>query len=415
MDTLEQLVRCAQSLSIGLLIGLERERHGDTLAGLRTFGLIALAGALSSFLATQFNSPWIIGAALLVLSGSIAATYIRHAAPGVDPGTTSVAAAVVTFILGAMSWAGFAELAVSLGVATTALLYFRTELHGAIQKLSQSDMVSLLQVSVLAFVVLPLLPDHAYGPYGVLNPYRMGLLVVLVTALSLSGYLALQLLPARFGLPLLGLAGGLVSTTATTMTFSRHARADASRQHLVIMVILLSNMVLFFRLSTLAAVVSQGIFFAMAPALVAGATTAAVYVAWCWRRTPQGTVLPTLTLENPAQLQAALSLAAMFVGIQLAVAWLVDHAGSPGFYGGAVLAGLTDLDAITLSSLRLFNAGQITETQTVTAILIAYWSNLMFKLGIVAVVGTRVVLRFVAGGFLCGAVVMLGVWLLGRI
>lgn len=413
-EELGDLIRLLQSLAIGLLIGLERERRDEARAGVRTFALIALSGALSAFLAAQFESAWIMAAALLVLGGGLTAAYMRPADSLNDPGTTTIAAGVVTFALGAMAWADHAPLAVSVAILTTALLYFRTELHGAVARLSRLDIVSLLQVAVLAFVVLPLLPDHGYGPYAVLNPYRIALFAALISGLSFAGYLALRLLPVRHGVLLLGIAGGLASTTATTLAFARHARRDPALAGTAQLVILLANLVLFVRVGVLAAVAAPAVLAELAPALVAGLLAGGAYVAWCWRQHRHDDAPPQLEVRSPADLPTALGFALLFAVVQLAVAWLNEHAGLAGLYLAAFAAGLTDLDAITLSSLRMAKVAEIPVDQAATAILIAYVANLIFKLSTVGVLGTPAVLRRVATGFALGAVAMLCAGLAGR-
>jgi len=413
-EELDHLVRLLQSLGIGLLIGLERERREEARAGVRTFALIALSGALTAFLAAEFDSAWIMAAALLVVGGGLTAAYLGRTDKLADPGTTSIAAAVVTFALGAMAWADHAALAVSVAILTTILLYFRAELHGAVARLSRQDIVSLLQVSVLAFVVLPLLPDRGYGPYEVLNPYRIGLLAALISGLSFVGYLALRLLPVGHGILLLGIAGGLASTTATTLAFSRHARRDEQLGGTAQLVILLANLVLFVRIGVLSALVAPAVLSALAPALTAGLVAGGAFVAWCWRQHAHQGALPELEIRSPADLRTALGFAALFAVVQLGAAWLNDEAGAAGLYFAAFAVGLTDLDAITLSSLRMANAAQISTAQAGTVILIAYMANLVFKLSTVGILGTRPVLRHVAAGFALGAAAMLGVWIAGR-
>lgn len=409
-EELDHFIRLLQSLGIGLLIGLERERREEARAGVRTFALIALSGALTAFLAAKFGSVWIMAAALLVLGGGLTAAHMRGTNV-TDPGTTSIAAAVVTFALGAMTWADHAPLAVSVAILTTALLYFRAELHGAVARLSRQDIVSLLQVSVLAFVVLPLLPDRGFGPYAVLNPYRIGLLAALISSLSFVGYLALRLLPAGNGVLLLGIAGGLASTTATTLAFSRYARRDAHLTSTAQLVILLANLVLFIRVGVLAALVAPAVLAALVPPLAAGLAVGGAYVAWCWRQHGHQGAPPELDIRSPADLRTALGFAALFAVVQLSAAWLNDKAGAAGLGFVAFAAGLTDLDAITLSSLRMANAAQISIERAGTAILIAYMANLAFKLSTVGVLGTRPVLRHVGTGFALGAAAMLGAWL----
>jgi uncharacterized membrane protein (DUF4010 family) len=399
MADLTNILIFAKSASIGLLVGLERERHPESKAGLRTFTLIALAGTLFACIGQQAGAPWSVAAGLLVVGGMLIAAYGRDGAGAADPGTTTVAAAVVTYGLGAMLWYGQTTLAIALAVATTALLYFRAELHGVTQRLSRRDMVSFLQFAVLAFVLLPVLPDETLGPYGALNPYRMGLLVVLITGLSLAGYVALRLFGERQGILLAGLFGGLASSTATTLVYSRHARNDAAVTPLATVAILVANLVLFLRVAVLALVVSPAVFRVLLPILGSGLLTGTLYAVWCVRRCTATAAPPHLDVGNPVELRAALAFAALFTVVLVAVNWLNELFGVTGVYGVAALSGLTDLDAISLSTLQLANVGGVTGTQAAVAIVIAYLANLVFKLGLAGTLGTRQLLAHVAGGF----------------
>ena len=219
-----QLEALALATAIGLLMGLERERRPAARAGVRTFGLTGLLGALMALLAELLATPAFIAMGFAVVAVMIIAAFIRHPEPDDDPGTTSVVALLVCYSLGAMVWLGHGRLAVMATVGATMLLYFKSELRGVAARLTSQDWRSILQFSVLSLIVLPILPNRGFGPYEAINPHQVWLMVVLISGVSLAGYAALRLVGARYGAPLLGLLGGVVSSTATTMVFSRHAR-----------------------------------------------------------------------------------------------------------------------------------------------------------------------------------------------
>ena len=169
---LSQFMLFAQSLGIGFLIGLERERHDTKIAGVRTFTLIALLGALSGYISTQLNLhyvPWILS--ILVIASLLIAQYKSQAA---EPDTTTVMAALITFVLGYILWFGNSLLPAALAIAVTAVLYFREELRGLPRRLSRQDIISFFQFAAIAFILLPILPNQTYGPYQVFNPYQVG-------------------------------------------------------------------------------------------------------------------------------------------------------------------------------------------------------------------------------------------------
>ncbi len=373
---------------IGLLIGLERERVPSARAGLRTFALVGMFGALVAMLGEQFASVAPFVAGLVIVALTIIAAYLRHPDPS-DPGTTSVAALVVCYCLGAATWLGHAQLAVMLAVATTVLLYFKAQLRGMATRLDARDWISILQFGVLSLVILPILPNEEMGPYGALNPHQIWWMVVLIAGVGLAGYAALQIAGVRYGAAFVGVFGGLASSTATTLLYARHARAFPALTAMAALVIVLANLVMVLRVAVIATLVAPAVAGTLvqvvAPALALGALAAI----WHWRQLLERgeAVLPTTS--NPTELKTALGFGAAYAVVLLAAAWLSDFAGSRGLYMLALVSGLTDVDAITLSSLRLFTLERLSLAVTVTAIGIAMLANLGFKLGMAAVIGGR--------------------------
>ena len=395
----EVLPQFLTSLAIGLLIGLERERNPSAKAGLRTFALVAVFGTLSALLSDRLGSPWILIAGLLAVAGMIVSAYARKPVDKNDPGTTTVIALLLCYGLGAIIWYGLAKLAVMLAVGITILLYFKPELRGLSQRLTRRDLVAVLQFSVLTFVILPILPNQDYGPYHAFNPYQAWLMVVLISGLSLAGYAALHIVGSRYGAPLLGFLGGLVSSTATTMIYAKHGKSNASMEKLAVSVILIASLVVLIRLMFVSSVVAYNILPALAPVLLGGLLCGLAVTAYIWRKSEAVAELFIPETANPAELHAAFGFGLLYVIVLLGAAWMADIAGSRGLYIVALISGLTDVDAITLSSLRLFNLGQLSEQQTITAIAIAYVSNLAFKLGMVVFIGGQKLAKWVAVGF----------------
>lgn len=412
-NNIEALPQFLTSLAIGLLIGLERERNPSAKAGLRTFALVALFGTMSALLSTKLGSPWLLIAGLLAVAGTIVAANLNNPREENDPGTTTVIALVLCYMLGAMIWYGLAKLAVMLAIGVTALLYFKPELRGLSQKLMRRDLVAVLQFSVLTFIVLPILPDQNYGPYGAFNPHQAWLMVVLISGISLAGYAALQVIGTRYGAPLLGFLGGLVSSTATTMIYAKHGKSNPVMSNLAASVIVIASMVVLIRLMVVSAAVAFGALPGLLPVLAGGLVSGLVVALYNWRKMSKATELYIPETSNPAELHTAIGFGLLYVAVLLGAAWMADIAGSQGLYAVALASGLTDVDAITLSSLRLFNLGQLTEQQTVTAITLAFLANLAFKFGMVVFIGGWTLARQVAIGFgaiACG--VLLGLFAL---
>lgn len=383
----QSLYRFAISLGLGLLIGLERERNPAALAGLRTFAITALLGTLSALLSQAAGSPWIMVASLLAVAAFITGAYWgKHEA---DPGTTTQVALLACFALGAMIWYGEHTLAIMLAIVITALLYFKTELEGISRNLTRRDLVSMLQFAVVTFIVLPLLPNTNVGPYQTLNPYQIWLMVALISGISLAGYVALRVFGARHGAVLLGVLGGLVSSTATTLIYARHGRAPGKPNQLAATVILLANLVVLPRLLLLVAVLAPALLLRTTLVLGAGFLAGIAVILLHWRTLRHDGELAMPEIKNPAELRVALSFGAVYATVLVASAWLADYAGDKGLYALAFVSGLTDVDAITLSTLRLLTLGQTQAPAALTAIVLALWANLLFRLGLTAIVGNR--------------------------
>ena len=385
---LAPLPRYVVAIAIGLLMGLERERNPAAKAGLRTFALTALLGVLAAHLATTLDEQWLIAVGLLLVGGMMIAAYLRSPpqADG-DPGTTTVAALMLCYGLGVLVWHEETQLAVMLGIAATLLLYFKPELRGLSQQLTRRDLLSVLQFMVLSLIILPLLPNRDYGPYGAINPHHIWWMVVLIVGVGLAGYAALRLVGQQRGAVMLGLLGGLVSSTATTLAFSRHARANAAMMPIAVIVIVLANLVVLARLSVLAAVLAPDVLSRLAPVLLGGLVAGGIGAAYGVRRLrPQGE-LPELAMGNPTELRTAIGFGLMYAVVLLAAAWLSDWLGARGLYAVALVSGLTDVDAITLSSLRLHNLDKLPAALVVNVITLAVLSNLAFKSALALVVG----------------------------
>ncbi|MFA5372066.1 MAG: MgtC/SapB family protein [Sideroxydans sp.] len=399
-NDLETLTRFLTSLTIGLLIGLERERNPSAKAGLRTFALVSLFGTLIALLVDQSGSSWLLIAGLLAVAAMIIAAYLNNPGENNDPGTTTVAALLICYALGVLVWYGLSKLAVMLAIATTILLYFKPELHGLTQRLTRRDLVSILQFAVLSFIILPILPNQNFGPYEAFNPYHAWMMVVLISGLSLAGYIALRIVGQRYGAPLLGFFGGLVSSTATTLVYAKHSKLNEAMLRLSAIVILIASQVVLIRLAVVSSIVSPGILKQLAPVMGLGLLFGLIATAFQWKRLQKTDDLPMPETANPTELHAALGFGLLFVIVLLCSAWLSDVAGSGGLYLVAIVSGLTDVDAITLSSLRLFHMEKLNSAQAVISIALAFISNMAFKFGLAVSIGGMALAKHIAVGFI---------------
>lgn len=411
----EALPLFVTSLAIGLLMGVERERKHHTLAGIRTFPLTAIFGTLAAMLDAPTHGVLLQAIGLLAVASFGFLPERCADSDKTEPRTTTVASLLVIYCLGALIWHGYGGVAVAVGIVATALLYLKPELSGLTHKLERRDLLSLLQFAALSFIVLPLLPNRTFGPYQAVNPHQVWLMVTLIVGISLSGYLAVKLLGQRVGGPLLGILGGLVSSTATSLIYAREARANPLSLNLGTAVILLANLVLFMRLMVLAAVVQTSVLPAAAwvllPGLLCGLSTAL----WQLRQHNNGQPQPELQLSNPSEMKLALGFGAMFALVMFCAAWLNAEFGSKGVYVVALISGLNDVDAISLTAFNLFGENRLDGQQVATTLVLAITANNVFKFSLIASLGGSALARrclptllAASGGMLAGLLVLSG-------
>jgi uncharacterized membrane protein (DUF4010 family) len=375
------------ALGIGLLVGMERERRPDSAAGLRTFALVAMLGCLFALLGEKTGGPWILAVGLLVVSVSMIAANFSTLQEEKYRGFTSEAAIIVTYGLGAAVWFGYSTLAVMIAITTTVLLYFKAELRQFSERMTPKDINSILQFAVLSLVILPILPSQDYGPYNAFNPRQIWWMVVLISGLALSGYLALRIIGARHGAALLGIFGGLASSTATTLMFSRHARDHNELVRMAAIVILIANVMVMIRLGFVSSLVAPELVAPIAIVFACGIVPGVLMALYGWKALVEAGPLPMPEVKNPTELKTAISFGLLYAVVLLASAWLQDIAGNKGLYIIALASGITDADASVLSTLRLFHLETIARGEAVIAVTLALMANLIFKIGLVLSIG----------------------------
>lgn len=388
-----------QSLAIGFLVGLERERHENAIAGLRTFTLIALAGSLGGYIDVQSGSSLATWALLLLVAASLMIAQLKSEAT--EPDTTTVVAALITFVLGYILWIGHPILPAAIAVTMTALLFFRKELRAVPLRLTKQEIISFFQFAAIAIIVLPILPNINYGPYEVFNPYQIGWLVVLISGLSLLGYLALRVFGHKSGIAIAGVLGGMASTTATTLVYAKYSREQTGFSNIAATIILLSHLVQLGRIGIIVGILEFTLIPLMLPWLIGGAVTGGLFVLWLYRRIAIHTEpLPKISPRNPAEIVSASIFAVSFAVILFLVAWMNDIFAEAGVFLVSFFSGLTDVDAITVSNLKLVSDSVLEPQTAIYAIILAYFANLIFKLGIVFVFADKKLRAPIVAGYL---------------
>lgn len=386
-------VNLVVALAVGLLIGLEREwrKQGqgesadgqarESRIGIRTFGLIGLVGGLAGVLAGEAG-PWLAPAALLALAILLISDRRQDAKghlAGLTEDMTTLVAALATALLGLLAASGATELAVAVAVVVVALLYLKPTLHRLVGKMTETELKAMVRFLVISLVILPVLPNEDYGPYQALNPRNIWLLVVMISALSFVGYFAIRSLGAALGCLATGLFGGLVSSTATTVTFARMAAESPKQGQMLATGVVLANAVMAARIVVVTAILAPSLAMALALPLGLAALTAALMVVVMWRTGQNGKMAgESLSLDNPFQLSQAVKFALLLAIIQLLERFLSDQFGTSGVLILAAIAGLADVDAITISVSRSADAGEAMSA-LVAAILLAAGSNTVVK------------------------------------
>ncbi len=378
----DMLARLAVALAVGLLVGLERgwqaraAGEGRRAAGLRTFALTGLLGGVSGAIGSA-TSPIVLGFAFLGFAIAFTVFAALEARADADVSATTAVAGLVTFAVGAYAALGEVQVAVAAGVATTVLLAMREPLHQWIARLSFEEIRAILTLAAMTFLALPVLPDRAIDPLGAVNPREIWLLAILIAGLSFVGYVAVRLFGDRLGILLAAVAGGLASSTATTVALARlgHDRPEAAP--VLAAGILASGAVMVARVGMVLTAIAPALLPAAWPPLaaLAGVLAVGALVTGGWRRPTDGVAL---TLTNPLDLATALKLALLIAIVGLATAWLGGVAGGGGVYVIAALSGIVDVDAATISMGRMSHAGLAAAT-AVAAVLTTVAVNTVAK------------------------------------
>jgi len=364
---------------LGLLVGLQREHAAHPMAGMRTFPLITVCGAVAALLGKQFGG-WIVAAGWLgiVVVLGIGTVLRLRAEKAEDLGTTTYVAGLLMYGVGALLVVAPLGVGVAVGGGVAVLLQFKPELHRIAQKLGDEDLRAIMQFVLLSCVVLPVLPNQTYGPFEVFNPYKSWLLVVFIVGMSVTGYILYKFLGPTGGIWLGGVLGGVVSSTAITLSTAQMVRQQPALATGGLMMVALASSVAFLRVLAIVGVVApEAAPLCAGPLTVlAGLGLTPVLGSWFWRRINLQTIPAQ---KNPAQLGSALMFGALYVGILFALAAARHYWADQGLYLVAGLAGLADLDAICLSTARLMAEGNIETSLGWRLMVTAGLANLLFK------------------------------------
>ena len=419
---------------LGLLVGLQREHAASGMAGMRTFPLIAVLGSLAAMLANHFQESWIVAAGLLAI---VAVTVVGHifrekgtgpicrngpegAAHKLDlspfpdphPGTTTDVAMLLMYAVGALVVIGPMPVAIATGGGVAVLLQFKPELHRIARKLGDEDLRAIMQFVLITCIILPVLPNQNYGPLNVLNPFETWLMVVLIVGLSLGGYIIYKFFGRDAGILLGGVLGGAISSTATTVSYARGARDDPSNARTAAIVIMIASTVMYLRVLLAVTVVSpEFLQTVVLPVAILMLLTMVPAMALWFRVRRRPSPMPQQT--NPTQLKSAVVFGVMYAAVLLALAAAKHYWNGNGLYAVAFFSGLTEVDAVTLSTARMSITVSSVASDGWRLIVVAAMANLISKAAIAGLLGGRQLLARIALLFaipMLGGAALLALW-----
>lgn len=416
MTLRDYFYRFGLALGIGLLIGVQREAaydepEGKLFAGARTFALMSLAGFVLALAAEKTGSALPFLGGLLVLGALLGLAYWADSQIG-KPGMTTEVSAVVAYGTGGLCYWGLIPLSAALGVTVTALLSFKHEFRSLTHAITREDIYAAVKFAVVAVIVLPLLPNQAYGPppFKVLNPHNIWLMVVFISGISFVGYLLIKFVGARKGIGLTGLLGGLASSTAVTINFSRRSDESAELSRPFALAIILAWVVSFLRVLVIVFTLAQDLVEFLLLPLGAGVAVGVAYSAYLYfgHRSDDK---ESVEFSNPFELGPALRFGALYGVILLVSRAAQVYFGNLGTYVSSFFSGLATVDAITLSMVDLTQQG-ISLRVGANAIVIAAASNTIFKGGFALTTGSDRLRRYLWPGLALMLVTSLGAMLL---
>jgi uncharacterized membrane protein (DUF4010 family) len=404
--------KAAISLLIGALIGLERERSLEDshklFAGIRTFPLIGLTGFLAGLLGHTVT-PLMLVAITVCYFALVIVAYMFSAKAGYH-GATSELAAVTIYLLGILVYWEYFAISIAISVALTLLLSMKAPLRHFIDKVQEEDIYATLKFAIITAIILPVLPNQTMGPFDVLNPRQIWYMVVLIAGIGFAGYVLVKVLGSEKGLWLTGFLGGLVSSTAVTLSFSQKSKNTPELSRAFASAIILACSIMPPRILIEIAVVNSSLLQFIWPYILILAATgigASLLLMLGWKKHTHGSV----ALSNPFELMSAVKFGLIFAVILFVSKAAQFYMGSSGVLLAAALAGATDVDAITLSMANLAKGMVVTQTTASAAILIAVTVNTMVKAGMAIALGAAALRRFTLPGF--GAILLAGMLLVG--
>jgi len=398
-------IRFGASIAIGFMIGLQREfskgsYQKQIVAGERTFALISLAGCFAAMVATEMTSPILYFGIFLVIGLLAAVSYSIDAWKG-HIGLTTEIAIIISFLIGSLCYWGYLTLAVAIGIATTTLLSLKLETDKFVRALTREDFAAALELAVISAIILPVLPNKILflPPFDVLNLFNIWLMVVFITGISFLGYVAIKVVGPERGIGLTGFLGGLVSSTAVTLSFSQRSNKDISLGRPFALAIMVAWTVMFARILIEVGVLNGLLFKSVWIPIVSSGLVAIIYCAYLFF-SKKGKLNEEFDFTNPFDLKSAVKFGLIYAAILLISRTGQLYFGNMGIYLSSIISGIADVDAITLSVAELTKTGGLGVNIGSKAIVIAAMTNTVVKGGIAVISGSKALRKALLPGII---------------
>ncbi|WP_200762263.1 MgtC/SapB family protein [Nitrosophilus alvini] len=398
------------SVLLGFMIGLQREvqvyhEKSQEFAGARTFAIIALIGYLSAYL-TQY-SQWLMPLLLFGFVIFLALGYIKNIKITKDIGTTTEFAAVATFLIAALIYFKNYEMGVFAGILLLFLLELKARVRVVKGRISRKDIDAAVLFFIMTFVVLPVLPNRPVDPFGVINLYKIWLMVVLIVGISFAGYISVKSIGLQKGLLVTGFFGGIVSSTAVAITLSKKAVADENILKYLTVAIGLASSTMFFRVVIEVLFVNEALLKHVLMPFIGATIAGYIYLFVVYKKSSSVVTVPAdFGFKNPLELKEAVKVGVLFGIVFGAIHVVYEKFGETGIYALSVISGLTDVDAITLSLASMSRSENLTEYAASLGIILASVSNSLTKLFIVYFLGGRKLGLYMAGFYILSLAVL---------
>lgn len=393
MELLPLFYSFGVALGIGLLIGLQREYAVDPedahekFAGIRTFSLMSLFGWMAAFLSDQLENPLVFVGLILPGASLILLSYHLIAKQGNSVGLTTEFAALLTLLIGASAYWHNLAIPVALGVITFVLLSLKLELHSIVARITREDILATLKFAIITAIILPVLPNRSFGPppFDVLNPYKIWLMVVLISGINFLGYVMIKIVGSRRGISLTGFLGGLVSSTAVTLSFTKSSRTQPALGKPFALAITISWAVMFIRVLVEVSVLNIPLLQVVWIPIAVTIVVTALYCVYLYiSHHPEQNDDDIGDVTNPFELGPAIQFGLLY-GVILFISRTAQlYFGDSGVFVSSIVSGVADVDAITLSLAELSGTGgNLALATAAQAIVLATVSNTVVKGGIV--------------------------------